>query len=326
METTPGLKRFLPAAWLLMALLSFTAQARAETRLNLMSFNVWGAGQNEGKTTAQTIAAIRAAGADIVGMQETRAEMPPCRNNYCPPHGPSAAGEIARALGYYHLDQRSSNDSLWANAVISRFPIVGPTPLDLGVCINVEGRTVYLFNIHPTDYPYQPYQLLHIPYEAQPPVNTSAEAVRYAKRTRSRTFQLLEEELAAAEDAELMVITGDFNEPSDLDWTARAVAAGLHELAVPWPLTGSIESAGFIDTYRAAHPDEVAFPGFTWPSLTAQDASLTGYRDRIDFVFVRGAGVQIVQALLAGGSRDTAAVVVTPWPSDHRAVIARIDF
>jgi len=311
---------------LLAALLAFSSCVHAETRLNLMSFNVWGAGMNDGKTPGQTIAAIRAARADIIGIQETRAESLPCRNNYCPPIGPSAAGEIARELGYYYHDQRASPDTLWANAIISRFPIEGPTSNDLGVRLDVGGRIVYVFNIHPTDYPYQPYQLLNIPYEAQPPVSSSAGAVRYARRTRSGSLQLLRKELDEAEGAELIVITGDFNEPSGRDWTARAVAAGIHQWEVPWPLTTSIESEGFIDAFRAVHPDEVATPGFTWPSQPDPEATRAGYQDRIDFVFVRGPRVRIAQAMLVGESISTAGIVVTPWPSDHRAVVAAVGF
>jgi endonuclease/exonuclease/phosphatase family metal-dependent hydrolase len=326
------MKEIYPKAWLLAALLVQAACAQAETRLKVMSFNVWGGGLNDGKSTEQTIAAIRAAGADIIGMQETRAELPPCRNNYCPPHGPSIAKDVADALGYYYHDQHSTTNTLWADAILSRFPLLNPTPMDLGVRIDVDGRTVYLFNIHPSDYPYGPYQLLHIPYEAAPYISTAGEAVRYAQRIRGHAFEMLQQEFASAGNADLMVVTGDFNEPSGRDWTARAVAAGLYPIAVPWPLIASLEAAGFIDTYREAHPDEVANPGFTWPSLTTADATLIGYvpgtdyRDRIDFVFVRGPDVKVSEASLVGETKVMADIVVTPWPSDHRAVLATIAF
>lgn len=332
MKPGRSMRKVYPRACLLVALLVLAACAQAETRLKVMSFNVWGGGLNNAATTEQTTAAIRAAGADIIGMQETRAELPPCRNNYCPPHGPSVAKDIAEALGYYYYDQRSTSSTLWADAILSRFPILNSTPLDLGARIDVDGRSVYVFNIHPSDYPYGPYQLLQIPYEAAPYINTSEEAVRYARRARGRAFEMLQQEFASAGNADLMIITGDFNEPSGRDWTARAVAAGLYPIAVPWPLVASLEAAGFIDAYRFAHPDEVASPGFTWPSLTTTDPVLTGhvagtdYRDRIDFVFVRGPEVKVAQAMLVGESDVTADIVVTPWPSDHRAVLATVDF
>jgi len=325
--TQRDLKRRSPGCLcLLLCLLTATAPAGADTQLRLMSFNAWGGGQNDGKTTEQTVAAIRASGADIVGLQESRAELPPCRNHYCPPHGPSIAAELAHALGFYYHDQHSSTDTLWANAILSRFPILSPTPRDLGVSIDVAGRMVVLFNIHPNDYPYQPYQLLHIPYEAAPYISTSAEAVRYARRTRGDALKMLQQDLAAAGKAVLIIVTGDFNEPSDRDWTERAVAAGRYPVAVPWPLTSALEAAGFVDAFRTAHPDEIAKPGFTWPSATATDSPGTGYEDRIDFIFVRGPRVRVSRALVVGEAVMTADIVVKPWPSDHRAVVAEIDF
>ena len=73
---------------ILIALLAFSAYASAGTRLSVMTFNAWGGGLNDGTSTEQTIAAIRAGGADIVGMQETRAESVPCNGDDCPPAGP----------------------------------------------------------------------------------------------------------------------------------------------------------------------------------------------------------------------------------------------
>ncbi|MGE0210706.1 MAG: endonuclease/exonuclease/phosphatase family protein, partial [Parvibaculaceae bacterium] len=148
------------------ALALVPAGARAETTLTVMSFNVWGGGANEKKPIDETVAAIRAAGADIVGMQETRLESDPCEADSCPPTGESVARKIAEALGFHHYDQTQTNAALWANAIISRYPIGKATPNDLGVPIDVNGRTVYAFNVHLDDSPYQPYQLLGIEYGA----------------------------------------------------------------------------------------------------------------------------------------------------------------
>jgi endonuclease/exonuclease/phosphatase (EEP) superfamily protein YafD len=45
--------------------------------------------------------------------------------------------------------------------------------------------------------------------------------------------------------------------------------------------------------------------------------------DRIDFVFVRGATVKTVEVV--GESKDRADVVVSPYPSDHRAMVAEVE-
>jgi hypothetical protein len=127
-------------------------------RLNLriMSYNIWGGGSNEDKPVDETVAVIRAAQADIVGLQETRLESDPCTAQSCPPAGESVARSIVTALGYYYYDQTAVNAAVWANAVVSRYPILSATKNDLGVAIDVAGETVFAYNLHLTDYPYQP--------------------------------------------------------------------------------------------------------------------------------------------------------------------------
>ena len=300
--------------------------AQAEVQeLAVLSFNIWGGGLNQAEPIAATVAAIRAADADLVGLQEVRAESDPCSGEHCPPAGESVSAALARELGYHHYEQRKVNDALWANAVLSRYPIVGASENDLGVQVDVAGRKVVLFNIHATDYPYQPYQLLRIPYDAAPFLETAAQAEQSAQETRQSALDLLRTELQFAEDADLVVLTGDFNEPSIHDWTARAVAAGRHPLAVSWPLTGAIEQLGFTDAYRAAHPDEVANPGFTWSPLIREGAT-EDHADRIDYVFVLGTTAKVIGAKVVGEDSDKADLVVNPWPSDHRAILVDLEF
>ena len=311
--------------WLLLCFLAQAVNAQAGNTLKVMTFNAWGGGLNDGTTTEQTTAAIRAAGADVIGMQETRAESAVCAGDDCRPQGASVAPEIAKSLGFYYFEQSANNEALWANAILSRYPILGPTPLGLGVRIDVKGRVVYLFNIHLTDYPYQPFQVLGIPYDAAPYISTSAEAVRSAQQARGGALKLLQQDLAVAERADLSLVTGDFNEPSFRDWTEAAVAAGQQPMAVSWPSTSALEAEGFSDAFRAVHPDEVAVPGFTWSPLITTDTT-NDHRDRIDFIFFRGKNARAEQAMVVGENETTADIVVSPWPSDHRAVVSIIDF
>jgi endonuclease/exonuclease/phosphatase family metal-dependent hydrolase len=297
----------------------------ADTSLTVMTFNVWGGGANEGKPVDETAAVIRAAGADIVGIQETRREAADCAEDSCPPAGESIAAKLAAALGFRYYDQAKSNDALWANAILSRYPIGAATPNDLGVEIDVDGRRVFAFNIHPTDYPYQPYQLFRIPYGPAPFLDTGAAAEQAAVAARGAAVRLLLEDLKFAEGADAAFVFGDFNEPSHLDWTERTVAAGRHPVAVAFPTARAIEAQGFVDAYRATHRDEVAAPGYTWEAIE-RPADVAVHHDRIDYVLARGQGLTIEQARILGEKAVAADVVVTPWPSDHRAVAATVRF
>ncbi len=106
-----------------------------------------------------------------------------------------------------------------------------------------------------------------------------------------------------------MIIAGDFNEPSHLDWTARAAAAGRCPTRVLFPVSRRLHKAGLVDTFRAAHRDELKEPGITWP---ANEPGYPHRADRIDFVYV-SAGCRVL-------SCD-----VVHTPSDHSAVLAVID-
>lgn len=122
-----------------------------------------------------------------------------------------------------------------------------------------------------------------------------------------------------------MFVTGDFNEPSALDWTEAAVATGQKPVAVNWPTTRSLMDMGFTDAYRAVHPDPVAKPAFTW-TPRYDEAATDDHPDRIDFVFARGAGLAVKDAAIVGEDGPRSDLIVTPWPSDHRAVVAEVRF
>ncbi len=314
-----------------LALILTATAAPAETVVRVMSFNIWGGGLNEGKGIAETVAAIRAARADIVGVQETRAEGPDCTAESCPAGGPSVAGALAAALGFHVVEQTDANDALWSNAILSRWPLGDLSANDLGAPVTLpDGRVLWLFNIHLDDAPYQPYQLKGIPYGDAPFITTGAEAEDWARRTRGAGMDLLMADMAAAaeaaaEGAAAVVVTGDFNEPSALDWTAAAVAAGQQPVAVDWPATRRLFDAGFIDGYRAVFPDPVGKPAYTW-TARGDEAAPDDKHDRIDLVLVRGAGLRVTDAAILGEDGPRSDIAVMPWPSDHRAVVVEIAF
>lgn len=308
------------------AIVIISAPLHAETTLRVMSFNAWGAGGNEGKSIDETVAAIKAAGADIVGMQETKLEPDPCTATDCKAVGTSVAPAVAKALGWYVYDQPPVNDALWANAILSRYPIVGKaTANEFGVQIDVEGRKVWLFNMHHDDEPYQPYQLLGIEYGPAPFIKTEAEAIKFANDTRGDEMELFATDLKAADGADAVFVTGDFNEPGYLDWVDATVAAGQQPVKVEWPTSKRVADLGFTDTYRAIYPDPVAKPAFTW-SPRSDEAANDDHPDRIDFVFAKGPNLKIVKAAIVGEDGPRSDIKVMPWPSDHRATVAEVTF
>ncbi len=66
-------------------------------------------------------------------------------------------------------------------------------------------------------------------------------------------------------------------------------------------------------------------PAYTWtPSY--DEAATDDHPDRIDFVFARGPGLTVTDAAIVGEDGPRSDIVVVPWPSDHRAVVAEVRF
>jgi endonuclease/exonuclease/phosphatase family metal-dependent hydrolase len=293
-------------------LVAATPVGAAET-LRVMTFNLWQGGEEGKQPLAQTIEVIKAAKADLVGLQETAGIERGGKK-------PDNARRIAEQLGWDYVDQGGGT------GVISRFKITGHTEQKLGVRVGLpSGKAVWLFNVHFAHAPYQPYQLLKIPYADAPFIETAEQAVVEARKARGQQVKALLGETKKVSDGKTPVlITGDFNEPSLLDWTKSVVFEGGCPMAVRWPTTASVHDAGFVDAYREIHPDPVKRPGYTWTPITSEDDPKDRH-DRIDFVFA-GRGVKVTAAEVVGERADRAEIVVKPYPSDHRAVVATVSW
>jgi exodeoxyribonuclease-3 len=280
--------------------------------IRVMTFNLWQGGEGGGQSLDQSVRVITRAGADIVGLQETRGEAGHGE-------GPDEAQTIARRLAWQYVDQGEGT------GVISRYEIAGQSPGKWGVRINLPARRhVWLFNVHFAHAPYQPYQLLGIPYEDAALINGADRAIEEARRARGHQVAAMLADVKALDDpGEAIFITGDFNEPSVQDWTPAVCRAGACPVAVAWPTTAAVFKAGFVDAYRQSHPDPVQSPGYTWTPVTAEDDPRDRH-DRIDFVFARGDQLRVQRTQIVGERPERADVVVIPYPSDHRAVVATV--
>jgi exodeoxyribonuclease III len=301
-----------PGLLLLCASLLCPGAQAAET-LRVMTFNLWHGGDAGKQPLSQTVAAIQAAKADIAGLQETHGLAPEGPR-------PDNGKKLAEMLGWNYLDQGDST------GILSRYPIVTNTPRKWGICVRLpSGREAWMFNAHLMYAPYQPYQLLGIPYADAPFLHTASEAVDAARKARgAQVGRLLEELKPVLASGAPVFLTGDFNEPSHLDWTPAAVVAGLCPVAVEYPSTHAVVTAGMRDAFRSVYPNEVARPGRTWTPTTQPDDP-KDHHDRIDFVFYAGSGVAVKQCQVVGENPAFADLVVQPYPSDHRSVVATVE-
>jgi exonuclease III len=294
---------------------SSAAGADKSETLRVLSFNIWVGGEAAKLPLEATIKVIQAANADLVGIQESHGEERNGKKH-------DAARTIAQKLAWHYFDQEDGDCG-----IISRYKFVDHTPKKWGAAIVMpSGRRVWLFNVHFAASPYQPYQLLSIPYNDAPFIKTADEAISEARKTRDADVKaLLDEIKQRCDDQATIFVVGDFNEPSGLDWTDAASRAGKCPLVVDWPTVRHIYNAGFVDAYRYVRPDPVKWPGFTWTPTTAEDDPKDRH-DRIDFILLRGPHARIEDAKIVGERRERADIVVVPYPSDHRAVVATISW
>ena len=277
-----------------------------------MTLNLWQGGEAGGQPLSQSLAVIRAARADIVGLQETHGDK---RNGTQPDNG----RKLAELLGWNFFAQGDRT------GILSRFPIGKTTPRKWGARLRLpSGKDAWIFNAHLAHAPYQPYQLLKIPYADAPFIRTPAEAVDEARKARgAQVERLLTDLKPALATGAPVFLTGDFNEPSHQDWTPRAAAARRCPLAVEFPSTLAVVVAGVRDAFRSVYPDEVRHPGWTWTPTTKVDDPKDRH-DRIDFVFVGGTDVRTERCEIVGEDAAFADIVVHPYPSDHRGVVATV--
>jgi endonuclease/exonuclease/phosphatase family metal-dependent hydrolase len=288
---------------LLTALLATPASAEP-VRLKILTFNIWYGGDQV--SFDRVIEAIKLADADIVGLQE--------------PDGKTL--QIAALAGYPYADQRRHIlskypifDSALGETVTEAAPeysIAGLDPDAVHAWVQVApGKVIAVANTHLTSDPYGP--------DVIRDGGTVDEAITAETDTRLSEAQALTLGLKPQIDQGVPVIlTGDFNTPSWRDWQARTPQ-------VDWPISRALEAAGLTDSFRAVHPDPAAEPGITWtagrpyPYLPPNETF-----DRIDYIWT--ANMQAVDSVVMGEAGNPQnALSITPWPSDHRAVLTTVE-
>ncbi|MDX1499101.1 MAG: endonuclease/exonuclease/phosphatase family protein [Woeseiaceae bacterium] len=265
--------------------------------IRVMTFNIeWG---GTGVSFDKVVEAIRVAEADVVGIQEAEGNLE------------RLAGELG-----WHFDLR--------NYVVSRFPLLEPPGAD-GRYVLVEtapGEVFALANLHLPSDPYGP-DLVRDGAQL-------AEVLEVERSARLPALQPWLDAVAPLVAAGMpVVVTGDFNAPPHTDWASAVVGSRPYlRFAVDWPVSRAMEAAGFRDAWRTVHPDVVARPGLTWwaarPPLPDYAPGPGDPEDRIDQVWIAGP-VEARDAIIVGETDGPGvALSVSPWPSDHRAVVATL--
>ncbi len=107
-----------------------------------------------------------------------------------------------------------------------------------------------------------------------------------------------------------VILAGDFNSPSHLDWGENCKDRNMGKV-VRWPVSKAMENAGFTDAYREIYSDAQMQLGWTWSPMWE-----VKHLDRIDYVYYRGKPIKAQNATVFG-----TVVQDKAFPSDHSALL-----
>lgn len=336
--------------------LSFSGLAQPEparqdsvTEVKLMHLNIWmdGTSVPNGLTKIRDI--VAAIKPDIACFVEVF--------NYTGDWTTKLVKELEAVGLAYHAGHVNGSDA----SIISKYPITSTGPLLRSAVsvfnVDIQGKSVVVAVSH-LDYTYYACYLPRgyrcggsAPYNGwtqigspnpQPVTDTTIIAAQNIGSQRDEQMGAFLEYIAG--ETRPVILTGDFNEPSHMDWTARQANMFDHNGVVfEWTTTRALSDQGFTDAYRKVFPDEVLNPGITWPSF-ANNKGNTSWtpksddRDRIDFIFYKGNKMEAIDAALVGPKASYAKSILTTdntgndhfladtlaWPSDHKGVYALI--
>lgn len=328
------------------------ADTFSATNLKVMQLNIWqeGTSVTNGMTYIRDV--INAVNPDVVCFSEVR--------NYSGDWTTKIVNDLAAIGKTYYRGYIANTDV----SLISKYPVNVnnlslPLSSDHGSVasfeVNVNGTAVVICPSH-LDYTYYATYLprayacggsgIYASWNALSPFVPVTDLATISSQNlgSQRDEQIAAVVAYANTENKPILLLGDFNEPSCLDWTAKQANLFDHNGVVfEWQSTKTLKDNGFVDAYRQIYPDEVNYPGITWPAAaygktTTSWTPLSDERDRIDFIFYKGVGLTATSAALVGPKGTFVKNILTTngdandvfeasninWPSDHRGVTSTI--
>lgn len=290
---------------------SFTDQSPDdEKELKVMAWNIWHGGHNESLPRdgrPDVIRVINQSKADVVLMIETYGSAP----------------QIAKATGMkYAIFSKNPENKHENLCIFSRYPILKKEiyPISsfyfIAVIIDVNGTPVRAGNLW-IDYR---------PDATEVPTNLGEATILDWEKSKgdrvsqiTKILKILRREIADADQVPL-IIGGDFNSHSHLDWiksTADLAPYGHGGITVDWEVSNKMTCAGFIDSWRAMHPDPSTHYGVTWLSENQPC--------RIDYIYYKGSKLKAVDCEIVnfppGENFTFRGAENLMYPSDHGFVL-----
>ena len=265
-----------------------------ETTFRMMAWNIFGGGREDGKEVGppRVIDVIRDSKADIVAMQETY-----------------GSGEMIAQQLDFHFQPRGTNVS-----VHSRFPIVEDISVFepfkcVGALIELPSKQrIAVYSI------WLPYgeDIWKPMIRAKSSDAEMLEACEPSAKDLTKMYAAIQKRLSDEKyEGSPLIIAGDFNSMSHLDYTEAAKPQ--YKRVLDWRTSHVLIDAGLKDSYRDLHPKVDREKDVTWsPKNPDQE------QERIDYIYYGGEGLQ---------AKDSVRIIehAVKFPSDHAAVVTTFE-
>ncbi|GGH06756.1 endonuclease/exonuclease/phosphatase family protein [Pedobacter zeae] len=313
-------------------------------KLKVLQLNVWQEGTKVTGGFNGIVDAIVQSGADVITLSEVR--------NYSNTNFSARIVTALQAKGLTFYSFKDDNVGIVSKYPIASFKasIYGNAFDKIIIKLNVNTQ-VAVYSAHldylnyacylPRGYDGNSFQKISQPI-------TDVNAVLASNLQSSRDEQItafINDAKLERDSGRIVILGGDFNEPSHLDWVdAQKNLFDHHGTIIPWQGSVALYAKGFKDSYRVKNPNPVLAPGFTWAAFNTS-ATLSSLvwapdadeRDRIDYLYYADNSnrVSVDESVVFGPSGSIVrgqgyedATYTNPfiiptgtWPSDHKGLI-----
>lgn len=330
---------------------AFTTINCDSLNFKVLQFNIWLEGTKVEKGFEAIVDNIIQSKAEFVTMSEIA--------NYS---NVDFIGKLINRLkskGEFYYGEYSKN-----TGIISKFPISkqetvfyddsNSTSVVLKSTVKINKEQIVIYSAH-LDYTH---------YSCYLPRGYSGVSWKKLKEPVLNIDQILKDNLASQRDeaikafindakieqsnGSIVILGGDFNEPSHLDWASNTKDLFDHNgLEIPWNTSVALSENGYVDAYRKLYANAVTHPGFTFPSDNKDKntneltwAPDVDERERIDFIYYSPQNSLHLKNIVLFGpntsivnnrrqEENASDVFIVPnnvWPTDHKAVLASFNW
>jgi endonuclease/exonuclease/phosphatase family metal-dependent hydrolase len=277
-----------------------TVVASAATQPNTLKFlqwNIWHGGVHAGnKGPIRIMELLRQTNADIISMQEAYGSQQMLNDSLGFQLQTSAPGANLALFSRYPMVAHPSNDKFKSNTATIQLP--GQRKVLIG-----NWWLRYAYKHEYTD------------FYPTPGFNTAdwiAEDKELAEADARKNMEQDIDPVWQKDTTMAVILAGDFNAGSHLDWTGRAAFLHYGYGPVALPTSKAMLDKGYRDSYRELQPNEVTHPDGTFAAIYGHLQT-----SRIDFIYYKGPHIKAVSSKIIRTAPDIDDV----WASDHSAVL-----